>query len=1126
MNGVDCLEPDTVDRRPIITCAGELEVFSALEDSLTQALPQDSCELRRSLGRPVRLVHIGAHFIPFSPDALPKENQWDLIRQPLFHVYWTECTDVDAYKTSVKDDIESWMKEITGKEISDWLIVVVESYDGKRTNKLLPRTTVLDRIRADFATKQGDRCISVINPGRLETRSADSWRGLVGRVRHLVLVAYARAVVKLEDHVRHQREKRNEPGWDFMNYFSLQEELAQVLEMLGLYDEALVQYDELDVLFSQFIVNGHIGELANWLHKFQKPLERWHGLKLGPSKLKKNPSFLELRAYLFAKQAHMLLLTNKVWEMAARCLPFLHGCIKEFTLLDVSAPPGAVSCWLFLASMEVLQTCDHFNQADQVDAYSANTAALWAYASQKLRDLGELCGLLPGESPTSAQLHMVVGLSAGMGDCPGRSGELSPTDKLKKALSSQDAFNKNYLELAELAMGTYKHIGHLRSARLIGLEVASFYMLLSETLKAGAFLGDALRTFELDGWHELAAQTQVKLAECYRKADDVRKFIASCAAVSAAPEIDNLIRLSYFDEMRKCLDNLDKSLVVPFEDIIKIMNITIKNNNGLVMHDGIMEVQLVVDCNFPREVLCTNIVMTLDPENKEHKKAKDKSANDRTFTLKNVKNDSDSIFQVLHMQRHLDYKQDKQLSSANVVCKNVPFKRKNSSISPRPCNFDSCLEVTKLPIVLTPGINVIRLTKKGTDIGKFYLAHVAINIGKLSLISNPLNQKLLIEVIKEEPSLRLDKEERALLYGLEQTMQLHMKVGSYAIARDSFIKITASRGVTIQYIPNEQLTSSLEVPILNIEPFTTSMTPLRVFAEHSSKDHQITLVCPWSNKPIPVTLSFSPLLAISWRLHTVQNRKFIHITLTGQSDIRLQLSTTQLDFRDGIKTLRFDVSDPTDEILENGLSISYVWEILITPSIESPPLKAQFSTYYTALISEHVSSTLDTTTRKFTYNLDIANYQTLYVVEIDVQPTKGNEFCRVGALCNLNLCIKPASHTLDAVEIETSLMYEVLAEPTVWAVCGRTAGVVSFETDMEPQIIVLEVMPLNNGFLPLPLVRLSKYIPADASTPDKSRKGGESHPRLEPFSPGQVYNASKGHQVHVIAGTVAETTAT
>lgn len=85
--------------------------------------------------------------------------------------------------------------------------------------------------------------------------------------------------------------------------------------MLGLYEEALVQYDELDALFSQFVVNGVTSECLSWLSNFQKPLEKWHGLKFGYSTLSDIPSILELRAYLFAKQAHMLLLTNKVWEV-------------------------------------------------------------------------------------------------------------------------------------------------------------------------------------------------------------------------------------------------------------------------------------------------------------------------------------------------------------------------------------------------------------------------------------------------------------------------------------------------------------------------------------------------------------------------------------------------------------------------------------------------------------------------------------------------------------------------------------------------------------------------------------------------------------------------------------------
>jgi len=35
--------------------------------------------------------------------------------------------------------------------------------------------------------------------------------------------------------------------------------LAFALQMLGLYDEALVQYDELDALFTQFVLNSNVG---------------------------------------------------------------------------------------------------------------------------------------------------------------------------------------------------------------------------------------------------------------------------------------------------------------------------------------------------------------------------------------------------------------------------------------------------------------------------------------------------------------------------------------------------------------------------------------------------------------------------------------------------------------------------------------------------------------------------------------------------------------------------------------------------------------------------------------------------------------------------------------------------
>ncbi|XP_026828102.1 trafficking protein particle complex subunit 10-like [Ooceraea biroi] len=106
------------------------------------------------------------------------------------------------------------------------MIILVETYDVKKANKLLPRTTVLDKIRSDFAAKTADRCFAVINPIKSESRSAESWRGLITRIRHLMLTAYDRTLSRFEDIIREQRERRNNPNWNFCHYFLLQEELV------------------------------------------------------------------------------------------------------------------------------------------------------------------------------------------------------------------------------------------------------------------------------------------------------------------------------------------------------------------------------------------------------------------------------------------------------------------------------------------------------------------------------------------------------------------------------------------------------------------------------------------------------------------------------------------------------------------------------------------------------------------------------------------------------------------------------------------------------------------------------------------------------------------------------------
>lgn len=81
-------------------------------------------------------------------------------------------------------------------------------------------------------------------------------------------------------------------------------------------------------------------------------------------------------------------------------------------------------------------------------------------------------------------------------------------------------------------------------------------------------------------------------------------------------------------------------------------------------------------------------------------------------------------------------------------------------------------------------------------------------------------------------------------------------------------------------------------------------------------------------------------------------------------------------------------------------------------------------------------------------------FQTLYTIRARVEPSKGSELCRAGNMCHLHIALQQVwaggtpvldsegdgGATTNPQHQQHSIMYEVLADQTMWAVCGRTAG--------------------------------------------------------------------------------------
>ncbi|XP_077541219.1 trafficking protein particle complex subunit 10-like [Haemaphysalis longicornis] len=338
--------------KPIVTYAGDKQVFKALEPLLLDGLPLEPVEWTRSYGRGPKTVRVECRFVEYEASRLAREKEGRLLDQAHLHLFCTDCNDLEAYRSRVREDVIEWMSQLKEAGVYDWMLVAVEPADARRANKakLLSRATVFDRMRADFPSKHFDRCVQVA-----EASGGGASTGvLLGRLRQLLLHATGRHLGRYEELIRTQRERRTAPQWSFLHFFFLQEELAFVLEALGLYEEALVQYDELDALFTQVVINSASSEeVPEWLSQLvAQGCESWGGLRLGvdpgqsPERqqlLRGGGGLLALRNYLFGRQCSLLRLqgaaTRGRWapEVAQRTLAFLHNTVHELALLQASS---------------------------------------------------------------------------------------------------------------------------------------------------------------------------------------------------------------------------------------------------------------------------------------------------------------------------------------------------------------------------------------------------------------------------------------------------------------------------------------------------------------------------------------------------------------------------------------------------------------------------------------------------------------------------------------------------------------------------------------------------------------------------------------------------------------------
>ncbi|XP_033741399.1 trafficking protein particle complex subunit 10-like [Pecten maximus] len=1138
-----------METKPIVTSHGNQVLFSSLHSALLQGLPREPTEWRRSYGRPAKTLQLEASFVPFDEDILPQEKDKTLVSRPYFHIFWTDC-DLDTYKQSVKEELMEWHTALKNKNNPDWLIAVVVNDESKIKSKLLPRSSVIDKVKNDFCSKHPDRCIVLNEPLKPDSKSQESWNSFLGRMRGLMLQAFSRHLSKYEENMRSLREKRNEPGWDFVNFFLVQEELGFMFEMLGLYDDALIQYDELDALFSQFVLTqATTGKKPAWMSKFMKDCNSWAGLSLRKAinhdkrdRVKHNEAtLLDFRNYLFSRQCALLFLLGKPWEVAQRAVNFLHQTIQEVNTLKVVMPEAALDCWVFLSCMEILQTCENHTDTSQMEAYSLYTANLRDYTRRKLYSIGEMCGLTPENIPSSEQLTMVLDLTSGMGieedseesySGPGGSHSPRPRDKLREALSSNDTFQKIFLELSELTMGTFKHIGRFRSARLIGKDLADFYLRLGEAQKAESFLVDAMKSYQREGWHALADGAMLDLAKCQKLQGIDLKYIKTCCSIASSTNLPEDVRQTHLqDIVETATKSPDTSFTLKLSSLFHIAEVTVLTPKVIV--DQPLEVEVILVNNTPSDIQCDSLKISLKKTNKLPKLLSQKTAVFRQASNSSAKEAvpnfnpvAQQITSILNVQAHYEGA-PLQPNTAGIVCINTHEVLRRADSSGRGANltdthkdyddftnYASCDDV-----IIKPGENRLTFEQKNTSAGHYKLGQLWVKMKGIDFIKY-LEADQFFLVQHNDPSCDIiPVNGEKLVSGIQQWVELTLDPGSYVLKEGDDLTYLTSDGLMVC---QEEEETTLQVA--KITELGHAVFRILLFHDINTVDHnaEIRLESDVFPDPVCCSVMFSCPFHITHKLHTASNRKYLQILVHGNTREDFTLVTPSLTV-DSPDIELLSLNKANQELVVNGdMNVSYMWQL-------KSNTKHVIKTNICFTVTFHSILDQENKSRQLSYECNVENFLTLYTVKttVSAQPEMGT--CKVGTTATLRVHIRSHDNDDDDDEADTSLSYQVLQDSSIWVLSGRTSGVVQLCEDMTAEIH-LNVVPLVSGLVPHPPVQILKnqddiwFKQQDKKLENKNDDNIPlSNPeknvvtsRAIPFSQGQVYYASIAQQVHVL----------
>ncbi|KAI8372825.1 trafficking protein particle complex subunit 10 [Radiomyces spectabilis] len=588
-------------RKVTVTYCDEYGVWPLIADDLSSRLPLKNLKWQPTNQRSERVIA--------SLEVDLKRFNFDQPPQPLSHtqtnylnLYFVACDDNEVYKNKVRRQIRAWTDVIGAKKNQEWMIVYVAGHDAKKSNNYLGlKTSVYDKIRTDFNQGKQDRCayIRIRDP---EGANSELWAGFIEKMKEHILASFDMQVLQIQEDTRRLDMQRHMPGWNYCTFFILKEGLAQAFEIMTLYEDALIQYDELEASFFQVLRDkalawfGHFGgtdagddsgNILDFKRKDYRDL------------INKNIiSVFDFRSYLFARQCRMLLKLHRVIEVCARAQLFITGFIPSIRDNRAHLTDNFLESWVFSACINVVNECEPLSvQIAAADPpflipYNAVKADLLLTARRQLDKLGLKYHHLPNTPPFSIY-------TTSENEEPSSPPSIT-NPKLLEAVDSLEAFDKIYMGLSTRAIKSYDASYRPRAALNVHGDIAALKYVREKYDEAVRIFDSMIWRYGEQDWSAIENTLLVKCADSQKRLGKTDQYLGSVLALlKNATYLSSEDAIHYTDELLANVQQLDTDILRPFSPMFKISVVSIIDDESLVDSTS---VEIRVVNNLPKDL--------------------------------------------------------------------------------------------------------------------------------------------------------------------------------------------------------------------------------------------------------------------------------------------------------------------------------------------------------------------------------------------------------------------------------------------------------------------------------------------------------------------------------------------